>query len=199
MTWVKVCGLSTEGMVAAAVDAGADAVGFVHWRRSPRHVELGRIARLAEGVPVATFLLTVDMAVPVVLGAVEETGLTGVQPYGAGADAVVAAALALGLTALRPVRAVEPLELPDADGSIPVLDTPNTDLPGGTGRSFPWQRVANLDVPFVLAGGLGPGNVGEAIAMVRPWGVDASSGLESSPGVKDVGKVTAFVEEAKRA
>jgi phosphoribosylanthranilate isomerase len=191
------CGLTTLAGVDAAVTAGADAVGFVAYVGSPRHLPLEAIARLAADVPVVMVLLTVGLGPAAAMAAVAATGVDGIQPYGPDRDDVAAAALAEGLMVLRPVAAAPGLVLPE--GGVPLVDTPDRERPGGTGRVFDWDLVADLETDFVLAGGLGPDNVAEAVSRVRPWGVDASSGLERSPGIKDVGKVTAFVEEAKRA
>ncbi len=196
MTWVKVCGLSHQREVAAAVAAGADAVGFVAYAGSPRYISLEKVAALAAGVPALTVLLTVDLPAGEVMDAVDATGVTAVQPYGDGSAEATAAVLARGLTVLRPVRASTGMVLP-ADGSIPLVDSPHDTLHGGTGTRFDWTMAMALEGRFVLAGGLGPGNVADAVARVRPWGVDASSGLEQAPGVKDLGKVVAFIEEAK--
>lgn len=197
MTWVKVCGLTSADAVTAAVVAGADAVGFVFSPASPRHRSLGEIAGLAADVPVVRVLLTVGLGREDVMAAVAATGVDAIQPYGPDRDDVAAAALAEGLMVLRPVTAGPGLVLPE--GGVPLVDTPDRERPGGTGKVFDWGLVAGLEADFILAGGLGPANVSAAVTTVRPWGVDASSGLEQAPGVKDVGKVTAFVEEAKRA
>lgn len=198
MTWVKVCGLRETVDVEAAVSAGADAIGFVAFPPSPRFVGLDEIAALAADVPVLTVLLTVAQTVDAVMGAVERTGVTAVQPYGLHSDDVTQAALTAGLTVLRPVSGAGGISIAQ-DGSIPLIDTPDDRLVGGTGQTFDWSVLDGLAVDFVLAGGLGPDNVGDAVARVQPWGVDASSGLEVAPGVKDAGKVTAFIEEAKRS
>ena len=84
-----------------------------------------------------------------------------------------------------------------AEGQTPLLDTYRAGTHGGTGEAFDWTVIGQLDRPYVLAGGLGPDNVSEAIRRLDPWGVDASSGLESSPGVKDPELIRTFVERAK--
>lgn len=199
MTWVKVCGLTRAVDVAAAVEAGADAVGFVSHPGSPRYVSLPAIAELAAGLPVTRVVLTVNLGVRAALTAVEATAVDAIQPYGPDAAQITAAALAEGVKVLRPFAAGPDLELPEDDGSIPLLDTPDDGVFGGTGRTFEWEWVRDLRRRFVLAGGLNPSNVAAAVRAVRPWGVDASSGLEAAPGVKHPGKVDAFVQEAKRA
>jgi phosphoribosylanthranilate isomerase len=199
VTWVKVCGLTRPVDVETAVAAGADAVGFVSHPGSPRYVSLPLIADLATGVPVMRVILTVDLGVRAALTAVEATGVDAIQPYGSNAADVAAAAVESGVTVLRPFPARAGLELPEDDGSIPLLDSPDDEAFGGTGRTFDWSWVQDLGRRFVLAGGLNPSNVAAAVRLVRPWGVDASSGLEASPGIKHPGKVSAFVQEAKRA
>lgn len=198
MTWVKVCGLTREADVATAVAAGADAVGFVVYPRSPRHVPLERVAELAAGAAAIRILLTVDARPEEALEAVRVTGVDGVQPYGRHVDEVVVAALSEDLFVLRPIRAVAGVDISVVPGAIPLFDTPDGSLHGGTGRRFDWSVLRDVSGTFVLAGGLDPDNVASAIVAVRPWGVDASSGLEVEPGVKDPGKVAAFVQEAKQ-
>lgn len=197
MTWVKVCGLTRRMDVEVAVAAGADAVGFVSYPGSPRYCSLEAIAALASDLPVTTVLLTVDMDVATALAAVQTTRVAGIQPYGRRSAEIVTAAVRNGLFVLDPVAATDGV-IPDR-GAIPLIDTPDEALHGGTGRTFDWGLIGGIDRDYVLAGGLGPANVAAAIEQVRPWGVDASSGLEAAPGVKDPGKVTDFVRKAKQA
>ncbi len=133
MTWVKVCGLTREVDVATAVDAGADAVGFVSHPGSPRYVSIPMIADLARGVSATRVILTVDMGVKAALTAVEATAVDAIQPYGSQAGAVAAAAIAHGVVVLLPIRATADFVLPDDDGSIPLFDTPRR-------RSLGWHR-----------------------------------------------------------
>lgn len=200
MTWVKVCGVTRAVDVEVAVAAGADAVGFVVAAGSPRRLALEEVAGLAAGLPLLTVLVTVDLPADRVLDALEVADVGGLQPHGRFAAAAARIAVREGYRVLRPVPVgprgplVPPEEIPD-DETI-LFDTAGSGH-GGSGRSFAWDLVAGVRRPFVLAGGLGPGTVGEAVARVRPWGVDAASGLERAPGVKDHGKVRAFIEEAK--
>ena len=197
MTWVKVCGVTSLDAVEAAVAAGADAIGFVSHPGSPRYLSLHAIAELADGVPITTVVLTVDLGVAAAMTAVEATGVTGIQPYGPNARAIVATAADRGLFVLHPIPAGAP-DRPADDRAIRLLDTQDETVHGGTGRTFDWSLAADVPAPFVLAGGLDPDNVEEAIRIVAPWGVDASSGLEAAPGIKDPGKVTDFVRKAKQ-
>lgn len=201
MTWVKVCGLTRDSDVAAAVDAGADALGFVLAQASPRCISIERAAELMDGVPALRVLLTVDASVDAAAAAVGRTGADGLQPYGGDAADVAAWGQANGLLVLRSLRRDAAGSWGEAAvpaGQIPLLDSATgTDL-GGTGVPLEWDDVQRPGRRFVLAGGLNPTNVATAIAALSPWGVDASSGLESTPGVKDTARVAAFVEEAKR-
>jgi phosphoribosylanthranilate isomerase len=200
VTWVKVCGLSRPAEVAAAVDAGADAVGFVAINASPRFVEIDRVAELAADVPVRRVLLTSGLTPAELLAAAERTGVDAVQPYGAHAEAAAATAAEAGMFVLQPIR-MGPgrARFEIIAGAVPLFDTHRDGRDGGTGESFDWHLLDGQSGDFVVAGGLGPDNVASLVAAVGPWGVDASSRLESTPGIKDLGKVAAFVEEAKRA
>ncbi|NNJ47515.1 MAG: phosphoribosylanthranilate isomerase [Acidimicrobiia bacterium] len=195
MTWVKVCGLSRPEEVEAAVTAGVDAIGFVFYEPSPRHVTPSHARSLAESAGVLTVAVTVDLDADSLLHLADMADVGAVQPHGAHAGEAAAAAVAAGLAVLRPVPVGGPVDLAAISGDeLPLLDS---DSIGGTGATFDWSWLDGLERPFVLAGGLGPGNVAEAIERVGPWGVDASSGLESAPGVKDLAKVAEFVQRAK--
>ncbi len=200
MTWVKVCGLTEEEDVAAAVTAGADAVGFVLIPESPRFVTPRRAAALAAVAgSVEKVVLTIDLAPDELLAIAAEVGAGGVQPYGADAALAAAVAVAAGLFVLRPVRAAADMVLPPPGEGIPLLDASDAEVLGGTGRRFDWELATGIERPWVLAGGLGADNVAEAVRALHPWGVDASSGLESAPGVKDHGRVGDFIRKAKQA
>lgn len=194
MTWVKVCGLTNAGDVAATVAAGADAVGFVNVPSSPRFVTREAAADLAAGSAALSILLTLDLAPEQAVAIVGETAIDGVQAYGKYAEETVRAVVAAGGVALYPRPAGSAIEsLP----GIPLLDTPAGDKLGGTGKTFDWGVAVAAERRFVLAGGLDPDNVTSAIRAVRPWGVDASSRLEHSPGRKDRSMVATFIERAK--
>jgi phosphoribosylanthranilate isomerase len=200
MTWVKVCGMTRPEDISVAVDAGADALGFVLAERSPRRVTVQEARRLADGIPALRVLVTADMPVDDVLDALAYTGADGLQPHGLYSAVAARAARERGYVVLRPVPVSEAVDLSSVPvGQIPLLDTHHPDRHGGTGTPFDWKLAAGIERRFVLAGGLGPDNIARAVRIVRPWGVDAASRLEAAPGVKDPGKVTAFVEEAKRA
>lgn len=198
MTWVKVCGLTTASDLAAAVRAGADALGLNNIPASERYVEIDDAVRLAAVTPVTTVLLTVDMTPRYLLSILKNSQIGGVQPYGEHRWAAANAAVDAGYLVLFPTKP-EPGLRSDAIPGIPLLDTPSTTKLGGTGRVFDWSVAKDFDGDFVLAGGLGPDNVQEAIAQVQPWGVDASSRLERAPGRKDHSIVADFITKAKTA
>ena len=200
MRWVKVCGLTRESDVADAVDAGADALGFVLAPDSPRAIAPRRAAALMDGIPVLRILVTVDTSAEDLAAAVAETGADGVQPHGQHGEDAARWAQEHGLLVLRPIRrdtngAWGEEGIPN--GQIPLLDSATGEDHGGTGRPLDWNRLVPPERRFVLAGGLTPANVAAAIEAVQPWGVDASSGLESAPGIKDPARVAAFLQEAK--
>ena len=198
--WVKVCGMTRPEDVAAAVAAGADAIGIAMLERSRRAVDVAVASRLVAAAAgrVEVFVLVEDAAPPAVELALA-LGASGVQPYGVAAGEVAKAALDSDLAVLFPIpvasqAALDLTALPSR--ARPLLDTAVAGASGGTGRTFDWSRA--IGVPHaVIAGGLNPENVAEAIGIARPWGVDASSGLEAEVGVKDHSKVTSFVQAAK--
>ncbi len=196
--WVKVCGLSRPEDVAAAIEAGADAIGFV-LAQSPRQVSPEVARALGEGLTVERVLVTVDAVPDQLLRWVEEAGATGVQPHGRHSAEAGDAAIAEGLLVLHPVPVQSGFDLDDVAGDrLPLLDTYESTRHGGTGSAFDWSLIDGVQRDFVLAGGLRPDNVAQAIAEVSPWGVDASSGLESTPGRKDPELIRRFVREAKQ-
>ncbi len=200
MTWVKVCGMRTRSDLEAAAEAGADAAGLVLVEGTPRCLGIGEAARLASVSRLPTVILTVDADPDDLVGLLDRVGAAGVQPYGDHASEAAAAAAAAGAFALRPVRVRGPVDL---DGIPPgltaLLDGYSPGKLGGAGAGVPFEWLPPPGSRYVLAGGLDPSNVAEAVRRCRPWGVDASSGLESSPGVKDHAKIRAFVRNAKQA
>lgn len=201
MTWVKVCGLSRPEEVAAAVEAGADAVGFVSVPRSPRFLPLDAVGRLAGEVPASVLrvLLTLDLEPARLHEVVDRAQVDGIQPYGQDAVALAQEAARSGLFVLLPAGSPVEAVLDTPPGVLPLYDSTVQGLLGGTGRTFDWSSLEGVAGDYVVAGGLGPDNVGDLVDRIAPWGVDASSRLEHDPGVKDLGKVAAFVREAKRS
>ena len=198
---VKVCGLTRSSDLEFALAAGADAVGFVHYPPSPRHVDVEKCARLvrsAEGQALRV-LVTVDLTPEALAALVSEIRPDAVQLCGEERP-VDCAQLELPVLRRLPVEAeaVEQVSAWRGRAIGFVLDHPAS--PGGSGRQVDLQLAARLakSAPCLLAGGLGPDSVAQAIRTVGPQGVDASSQLESSAGQKDPARVQAFIENARR-
>ena len=208
-TLIKICGLRTPETLAAAVQAGASHVGFVHFAKSPRHLSLGDAAALRRLVPaqVKAVLLVVDPAPEVLAEAVRTVAPDVVQFHGSETPETLARFRAeTGIEAWRALGVKDPAALDQAAtfrGAVDrlLLDAPASGLPGGNGTAFDWSLLAHWQapVPWGLAGGLTPANVGEAIRLTNAPLVDTSSGVERSPGIKDVDKIAAFCEAARSA
>ena len=211
--WVKICGLSTPETLEAALDAGADLVGFVRFPKSPRHVslDLGRdLSRQARGRALRVVLL-VDADDAAIADAVEALDPDLLQLHGRESPERAAAIRSrFGRPVLKAIGIADASDLaalgPYAGGVDHLLldaKPPRTSgaLPGGNGLSFDWRLLNGLDpgLSFMLSGGLNPGNVAEAVRLTGSRAVDVSSGVESEPGVKDPGKIEAFVKAARAA
>lgn len=198
MTWVKVCGMTRAEDIEAAEAAGADAIGLVLMAQSPRAISVDRAAELAAKITTQSVLLTKDLQPEDLIAAALAIGVDAVQPYGAHAFEAAEAAAAVGLFVLRPVEVDSDMSVIPEDHVL-LFDNRIGGALGGTGQPFDHRLLPVSDRRFVLAGGLGPDNVGQAIRASRPWGVDASTRLEVRPGVKDPDLVARFVREAKQA
>ena len=207
---VKICGLSAPDTLDAALDAGADMVGFVFFAPSPRNVSLhaarelgGRVKGRAEKVA-----LTVDADDALLSNIVDVLRPDLLQLHGKETPARVGAiAQRFGL----PVMKALPIETKADLGAIPsylkvadrllfdALPPRDATRPGGLGKPFDWHLLENLDlsIPFMLSGGLDAANVAQAIGITRAPAVDVSSGVESAPGVKDADKIRAFIRAAR--
>lgn len=198
MTWIKLCGLTRRSDVEAAVAAGADAVGFVVAPESTRRVTVEEAAALGAGLEASRVLVTVDLGPDALLSAAAAAGVDGVQPHGRFRADAAASAVAAGYLVLFPVRVDSVVSLAGMpEGATPILDAAVTGRHGGTGTMFDWSAAEGLELDYVLAGGLDPGNVADAVRRLRPWGVDVSSGIEARPGVKDHDLMRRFVEAVR--
>ncbi|MEW2506245.1 MULTISPECIES: phosphoribosylanthranilate isomerase [unclassified Amycolatopsis] len=194
--FVKICGLKTAADVTCAVEAGADAVGFLLCE-SPRQVTRAEAAQLAAGVPgeVLTVGVFKGVAVREIRDAVAETGIRAVQLHGSGyspADFAALRDLPVRLIRAAALRSGEIPAVGEYGEDLLLLDSPNA----GSGETWDWS-AKTPDGDWLLAGGLTPDNVADAVATVRPWGVDVSSGVESSRGVKDQALIRAFLSAAR--
>ncbi len=233
MTWVKICGTTNLEDALTAVEAGADAVGFVFYEKSPRNISVEAARAIVEKLPesVEKIGVFVDADGRHCANVVLEVGLTGTQTYhsleGGGDVTATGASLfperARHLIAL-PMRFVLqdkeriqqaasdfarwgkdiPVSVPEGQMDTIVLDSGDLRVPGGTGKTFDWERAVPIaegmrrgGVKLVVAGGLTADNVAEAIGVLEPWGVDVVSGVEAEPGKKDPEKVRAFVKAVR--
>jgi phosphoribosylanthranilate isomerase len=210
--WVKICGITNADDARQAEKWGADALGYNTYPRSPRCTSLDAAAIFAAQVALRT-----EAVVLVVNGDPRETAgllrpwsvLSTVQWHGKPPLPSQLAPLRLiPAFSVRDRQSLDGIEQYlsrcRADGALPFAVLVDAHVPGqfgGTGRKAPWHLLADLQpgVPLILAGGLTPENVGEAIRTVRPFGVDVASGVERSPGVKDPDRVRHFIEEARDA
>jgi phosphoribosylanthranilate isomerase len=203
---VKVCGVRTAAVADAAVDAGADWIGLVFEPRSPRHVDDAQAQEVVAAVGGRAALIGVMVAPDVSRceELAERHHLDAVQLHGDVAAAEVALMPVPVIRALNVRDAAEALTLQWWPDLLLMLDSAPADadaLPGGTGKSIDLAVAALVQRhrPVILAGGLDPQSVGAAVRAVRPLGVDASSGLEVAPGVKDIALVRAYVRAAREA
>jgi phosphoribosylanthranilate isomerase len=204
MSAIKICGITRADDARAAVAQNADLLGLIFHRPSSRFVLPDDAARLTKAVPARWIGVFVDAPADEILRIAAAVGLHGVQLHGAEPAALVDRLRQAGLfviKAYRIARAEDLASLADSNADANLLDAFDLVHPGGTGRTFDWHLATDVPraQPILLAGGLHAGNVTEAIGTVRPWGVDVSSGVESSPGHKDPEKMARFVEAARAA
>lgn len=202
-TRIKICGLKTEEDVETAVTAGADAIGFVFAKGSPRRVDPELAAELSLLTPpfVQVVGLFVDMAPGEVARVAEIACIDMIQLHGGESERDIAA-LSAEFTVINAIQ-YDPAEV-TRWGSNPDLDILLVDgSPGGLGAAFDWNALAaiqdEIEVPMMLAGGLTPDNVGEAIRSVHPYAVDVSSGVERERGAKDPALIRAFCAAVREA
>jgi phosphoribosylanthranilate isomerase len=205
MIKVKICGITNGDDARVAVAAGADALGFVMYRKSPRWVDPSVARSIIADLP--PFVLPVGVFVnedaAAVRALMDECGFALAQLHG---DETAAYCQQLGRPVLKALRVKDRgsfLALAEYQGRARVrgvlIDAFSEHAYGGTGHMVDWTLAAEAarSVPILLAGGLTPSNVAEAVRLVRPYGVDVSSGVEQSPGKKDQEKVKAFIDAAR--
>lgn len=210
---VKICGIRTLQDALSATDAGADMIGFNFYRASPRYLEPASCEELVKvlrqeraRIPLLVGVF-VNLPPPEVTGILDGCGLDLAQLSGDEEPVDVRMLRGRAFKAIRPRQLIEARSLgrayrsalPRADAPAVLLDASSAGVYGGTGHAADWPIAGALaeEMPIMLAGGLRPNNVADAILAVRPWGVDVASGVERAPGVKDRDAMRAFIRIAK--
>lgn len=212
--WIKICGTTSLADAELAIDAGADAVGFV-FAPSPRQVTTVQVAAIAPKLPQNIEKIGVfgQAAFDEIAAAVSTAGLTGIQLHFDAAPELTSRLRQRFGAAIRIVRVVRfsstPTTAPhlpdDANADAILIDSCSASGAGGTGIAYDWNLAAETIFrngaarKLIAAGGLTPANVAEAIDRLRPWGVDVATGVESAPGRKDPAKLRAFIAGARAA
>lgn len=209
---VKICGLTTQDALDAAIEAGADMAGFVFFPPSPRNLELATARALGARAAgrVQKVALSVDADDALLAASIAALAPDLLQLHGKESPERVRAIKArFGLPVMKAIAVERAADLAAIARYAAVADRLIFDArapreatrPGGLGKAFDWRLLANLDpgLPFMLSGGLDAGNVAEALRLTRAPGVDVSSGVERAPGLKDPDKIAAFVRAARAA
>ncbi len=214
MTWIKICGMTNLEDALVAVEAGADAVGFVFYEKSPRNVSLGIAREIIRELPkqVEKVGVFVNETEDFIDSVVAETAITAVQMHGDDEDPHVADLIVKRRSDLKILPAISMKRAKPEGWAMTwdsrsvyafLLDSGINGKHGGTGERFDWNGSDNSVEAIrrigkvVAAGGLCPSNVSDAIAALKAWGVDVVSGVEASPGKKDPAKVRAFVRAVR--
>jgi phosphoribosylanthranilate isomerase len=216
MTWIKICGITNLEDALTAVKAGADALGFVFYEKSPRRIDPERVREIIAALPgaIEKVGVFVEESAEQVRETAERTGLTAVQ-LSRMETLVGCMRKTTAPHQLKKILSISAEHLADGEfftaGDFArtlfalMIDSGTPAQPGGTGRRFDWVSARttmewlNDICPTIVAGGLSPANVAEALTMFAPWGVDVSSGVEAAPGKKDPDKVRAFVQAVRAA
>jgi phosphoribosylanthranilate isomerase len=201
---VKICGITRREDALAAVEAGADALGFVFYEPSPRNIEIGVAAGIAACLPpfVTTVALFVNAEAERIARVVDEVQVDLLQFHGQECPDYCSQHRRPWI---RAIRMKGDTDLPAEQRRFHaarglLLEAYRPGIPGGTGETFDWDRIpATMAPQIVLAGGLDPRNVGDAVRRVRPFAVDVSGGVEADKGIKDAAKIRQFIDEVRHA
>ena len=204
MTKIKICGLTNLDDAVAALDLGAEALGFVFFKKSPRNISPAKAAEIIAKLPAFTTTVGVfaNGTREEILKIVDQTGISVIQLHGEEPpEACLLTRKVIKGIRIKSLESLEPLKRYQGLVSAFLLDTYAPHALGGTGQVFNWDIAleAKNFGRVILAGGLTPENISEAIGMVRPYAVDVSSGVELEKGIKDHQKMKLFIERAKRA
>jgi phosphoribosylanthranilate isomerase len=202
---VKICGITNIQDARAATDSGADALGFIFFSGSPRHISPESAVKIVRELPpfLAKVGVFVDAAVEAVVKIARATGMDTIQLHGNESAAISEEIAASGFKVIKAFRVKDAASLdPIAQYRVSahLLDSYVPGQSGGTGSKFNWDlaiKAKDFGAPIILAGGLDPENVSDAVSKVAPYAVDVSSGVEREPGRKDHDKVRQFIARAK--
>lgn len=201
-TRIKICGITRQRDALAAIKLGADALGFVFYPSSSRYISVENAAKIAFSLPPMVSLVGVfvDAEADFIANVLASVPLTVLQFHGAETEPECVRWHKPYMKAVRVQRIgdVAEAEANYQTASALLLDTFASDQAGGTGKVFDWSLVPQNDKPLVLAGGLTPDNVADAIRQVQPYGVDVCGGVESAPGIKCPRLLQAFTEQAQQ-
>lgn len=203
--WIKVCGVTNPDDAIACAAADINALGLVFYGRSPRNVSAMQAIAVSKAIEGFTPLIGVfvDTDFKDIVDLADRCGLAGVQLHGRESPDLVARLRDRHLLVIKTLFLNGYPSLTQATcydrASFFLLECGTGPLPGGNAHPWPYEQAARfrLRVPLILAGGLNSGNVAEAIQAARPWGVDVSSGVEKSPGIKDPEKIRTFIARAR--
>ena len=207
-TRIKICGITRPEDARLAVELGADAIGLVFYQPSPRYVTVEQALKVAAVVPpfVSIVGLFVDCERDELNEILQQVPVDLLQFHG---NESLEDCEGYNRPFIKAIRMHDNVDLQQEASRFSsakglLLDSYQAGVPGGTGESFDWERVSKarangLNVPIILAGGLTPANVGEAISVVAPYAVDVSGGVESAKGIKDGEKMAAFVQAVRAA
>ena len=197
MIRVKICGITTPEDAALAAELGASAIGMLFWPRSPRCIDVARARAIVAALPPFVSAVGVFVNQPDALDVARAAGLDAVQLHG---DEAPASYRELPIRVIKAIG-VGGEDAVDAAAAVPahvtvLLDAHDPSKRGGTGRPIEWSVAAKIAAQrrVILSGGLGAGNVADAIAAAQPYAIDVSSGVESSPGIKDPAKLRALFD-----
>jgi len=202
-TKIKICGITNLEDARCAVEAGADALGFVFYEKSPRYVAEETVRYIVAALP--PFITTVGLFVNSAPGKIRQTmvttGLSSIQLHGDESAQDCSFPPYRVIKAVRVKNTASLVGIDQYEVSALLLDAWSDGQYGGTGESFDWTLAKQLtgQLPLILAGGLHPGNVAMAIRQINPYAVDVSSGVEKRPGRKDHDKIRKFIQQVREA
>lgn len=202
-TRVKICGITRQQDAVFAANSGADAIGLVFYPPSPRAISVAQAQNVTRGLPpfVSTVALFVNPDVADVSRCLDAVSIDIIQFHGDESPEFCSQFGKPYIKAVRMKSDTNLTQLAETYGSAKalLLDTYQPGVPGGTGATFDWSLIHQIEKPIILAGGLNTDNVAEAIKQVRPFAVDVSGGVESEKGIKSHDKISAFMREVANA